>query len=102
MTRKSTTSAGGDREPGTAPGCLLAPHLQVWRLHRGRTSVQLAAQAGVRFATVSRAENGHGLRRQTLDALAAALTVPVETLVSSEAPPDAACSRISGAHIPGA
>ena len=74
---------------GVQGGVVLAPHLQGWRLHRGLTSVQLAAQAGVRFATVSRAENGHGLRRQTLDALEAALAVPVEALISDEAPLDA-------------
>ena len=60
-----------------APG-VLAPHLQGWRLHRGLTSMQLAAQAGVSFGAISRAENGGGLHRRTLDTLARVLGIPVE------------------------
>jgi transcriptional regulator with XRE-family HTH domain len=83
----SGARAGDDHAPPPPAAGLLAPHLQGWRLHRGLTSMQLAAQAGVRYATVSRAENGRPTSHETLTRLAAALDTPVEALVCVEAPP---------------
>ena len=81
------TRDGDERGSIPPASSLLAPHLQGWRLHRGLTSMDLAARAGVSFGAISRAENGRPIRRATLARLAHVLDTPVETLLAVEAPP---------------
>jgi transcriptional regulator with XRE-family HTH domain len=64
-----------------------APQLRYWREKRFLTQEQLAAQAGVASATISRIEQGHDARITTLVRLARALGVEPRALV--EEVPDA-------------
>jgi transcriptional regulator with XRE-family HTH domain len=61
------------------------PYLRAWRIHRALGQAELAEAAGTSRGTIVRAESGGVVSFANMRALAKALTVTVEQLVS-EAP----------------
>ncbi len=91
---ENNEDAHAAREALADPGVLL-PHdfmrrlivgenpVKVWREFRGLTQTQLAEHAGFGQTDISRIEGGHNARFSTMRAIAAALDISLDELVST-------------------
>ena len=85
-----TAAVGAETAPGTLTGrsmppgaaTVRTPSLRYWRIRRALLQDELAERAGVAPVSIRRGENGQPLRLTTVRALAAALGVEPEQLMT--------------------